>query len=284
MTEPSIFIGVVSYEGSRFTHNQGDSGLAAQLGAALRERGCSVQIVVDTQNRWNADSASISSEQVQAALTAQVQLEDRWVAYLNEGRVRNARQLASSVLRWARRGVRRVAQPDAKFLVRLLNIELAHRALLQQGVNSRSDWILILEDDASSSDIADLAGGLVTLLRACEASVQFINVSESFAPAELGIAHVLKESNLAWFGSAERSVLLADRPVTNTVCAMAYRSSFAARLLNEFNALPLFPVVPIDWRLNEVLMAMFEQGELGAGSCASVVPGPIEQLSMQASP
>ena len=284
MTEPSIFIGVVSYEGSRFTHNQGDSGLAAQLGTALRERGCSVQVVVDTQNRWNSDSAPISSEQVQAALTAQVQLEDRWVAYLNEGRVRTARQLASSVLRWVRRGVRRVAEPDAKFLVRLLNIELAHRALLQQGVDSESDWLLILEDDASCLDIAELAEGLIALLRACDPFVQFINVSESFEPAELGVAHVLKESDLSWFGSPHRSVLLADRPITNTVCAIAYRSAFATRLLDEFNALPLFPVVPIDWRLNEVLMTMFRRGELGAGSCASVVPGPIDQLSMQATP
>lgn len=281
MAEPSIFIGVVSYEGSRFTHNQGVDGLAARLAAALRERGCSIQLVVDTKNRWHEGSAGISSEQVQAALTAQARLEDRWAAYLNAGRARSARQAAASLLRWARRSVRRIMKPDATSIVRLLNIELAHRALLEQGVDSGSDWVLILEDDAAASNIAELAEGLLALLQACDDSVQFINVSESFASTELGIAHLLKKGDLPWSASTQRSVLLADQPVTNTVCAIAYRSTFATRLLQEFASLPLFPVVPIDWRFNEVLMSMFEQGELGAGSCAFVIPGPIDQLSMQ---
>lgn len=283
MTESSIFIGVVSYPGSRFSFSQGDQGLAAQLGAALRERGCFVQIVVDTQNRWTEGGAALTSDQVQSALTAQAQLEDRWVTYLNADRPRAARQVAASALRWARRGVLRIVQPDAQFLVRLLNIELAHRALLQQGIESGASWVVILEDDAASANVADLAEGLITLLHECDATVQFVNLSQSFDSRELGIAHLLKPSALQWSGSSPRSVLLADHPVTNTVCAIAYRAEFASRLLREFESLTLFPVVPIDWRLNQVLMTMFEHGELGVGSCVSIVPGPIDQLSMRAS-
>ena len=282
MADSSIFIGVVSYPGSRFSFNQGEQGLAAQLGAALRERGCPAHVVVDTQNRWTEGGAELTSDQVQSALTAQAQLEDRWVNYLNAGRSRAARQVAASALRWARRGIRRIVEPDAQFLMRLLNIELAHRALLQQGIESGAPWVVILEDDAASSDVGELAGGLIRLLHECDATVQFVNLSQSFDSRELGVGHLMKSSGLQWAGTSLRSVLLADRPVTNTVCAIAYRAKFASRLLREFESLPLFPVVPIDWRLNQVLMTMFEQGDLGVGSCASIVPGPIDQLSMRA--
>lgn len=283
MAEPSIFIGVVSYVGTRYARNQSDQGLGAQLGTALREHGSTVSVAVDTDNRWVHDPAALTSERVQAALTAQQKLEDTWIAYLRAGRPRGARHVGESALRWSRRIFRRVFEPDSQFLVRLLNIELAHRALLKQGIASGADWVVILEDDAASSDVVELAEGLVTFFNEVSSDVQFVNLSESFDIHELGVAHLLTPSAIRWHKSSGRSVLLAERPVTNTVCAIAYRAGFAASLLKAFDDLGLFPVVPIDWRLNQALMAMFYQGELGAGSCAWVVPGPIDQLSMRES-
>jgi hypothetical protein len=42
-------------------------------------------------------------------------------------------------------------------------------------------------------------------------------------------------------------------------------------------------VVPIDWKLNIVLMDMYDAGEIVAGDCWVVTPGPVDQRSMQVS-
>jgi len=167
---------------------------------------------------------------------------------------------------------------------RLLNIELAHQELLRQGLTSRAPWILILEDDAWSANIDDLADGLTDLLELAEVSVRFINLSESFDLSELGIKHLLGDSDYSWHGSTTRAVLSAQQPVTNTVCAIAYRSYFAEQLLSAYASMPMRPVVPIDWKLNQALMDMHSSGSLGVGSCWWVVPGPIDQLSMRGDP
>jgi hypothetical protein len=72
-----------------------------------------------------------------------------------------------------------------------------------------------------------------------------------------------------------------ELPVTNTVCAIAYRAPFAELLLEEYSKMPQRPVVPIDWKLNQALMTVHGRGELPSGSCLWVLPGPIDQLSMR---
>ena len=281
MTVPSLFIGVVSYEGSKYLQAQGPEGLAAQLATALRERGRECLVKIDTSNRLDTTQTPVSDADVQAALSAQVQLEGEWDRYIRASHRSIVRGRAHTALRWLRRGWQRFAPPGKSMIERLLNIELAHQELLRQGITSYAPWIVILEDDASSTDIDDLADGLTDLLERAGTSVQFINLSESFDLSELGINHLLGNSDYSWHGSVARSVLSAHRPVTNTVCAIAYRSSFAEQLLAAYASMPIRPVVPIDWKLNQALMDMHATGSLGAGSCWWVVPGPIDQLSMR---
>ena len=78
-------------------------------------------------------------------------------------------------------------------------------------------------------------------------------------------------------------MLAASRPISNTVCAILYRADFLGRFLERFEALPIEPVVPIDWKLNIVLMDMYDVGEIVAGDCWIVTPGPVDQRSMQVS-
>jgi len=275
-----LFIGVVSYEGSKYPQAQGPEGLAAQLATALHERGRECTVVIDTSNRLNADQAPVSDADVQAALSAQVRLEGEWDRYIRASHGSSVRGRAHASLRWLRRGWQRLVSPGTLMVERLLNIELAHQELLRQGIASHAPWIVILEDDAWSADIDDLADGLTDLLARAETGVQFINLSESFDLSELGINHLLGDSECSWHGSTTRAVLSAQQPVTNTVCAIAYRSSFAEQLLAAYASMPMRPVVPIDWKLNQALMDMHASGSLGAGSCWWVVPGPIDQLSM----
>lgn len=279
MPKLSIFIGVVSYAGTRFGISQSAEGLGASLARALADHGVRADVVVDTEDRW--DGTPLTPDEIQEALSAQARLEDAWRDYLHSAGSWSVRERGASILRWVKRGYRRIAAPNEQFLVRLINIELAHRELWQRGSESGAEWILIIEDDAASTDVADLTNGLLHLLESADSSVQFINLSESFSLEELGVKEILLPSDVPWKGSSRRSVLFGERPVTNTVCAIAYRNGFAAELLRTFSQMPLHPVVPIDWKLNQMLMQMFEQNTLGAGSCLWVVPGPIDQLSMR---
>ena len=80
---------------------------------------------------------------------------------------------------------------------------------------------------------------------------------------------------------APAQILSASKPVTNTVCAVLYRTSFLEELLTVLDSLPLSPVIPIDWKLNAALLQMHDSGALGAGDCWFLEPAPIVQRSMQ---
>lgn len=276
----ALFIGVVSHEGSRFAVSQGPDGLGEQLARALRDRGTDVTVQVNTADLHDPAAVPVSSRTVQESLTEQLHLDRRWAAYLAGSR--GPAWWAQHGLRWMRRLDQSIRRPDPRMVERLLNIEFSHLDLLRTGLSSGATWVLVLEDDAASMDVDDCAAGLLGLM-ANAPQPAFVNVSESFTPAQLGIEHLLSEMpGTTWAGSVDRHVLGASRPVTNTVCAILYRSSFVTRLLAAWDALPLEPVVPIDWKLNLVLMGLFESGECGPGDCWQVDPGPIDQQSMHA--
>ena len=277
----TLFIGVVSHEGSRFAVSQGPLGLAAQLVSALSVRGITSQVVVNTRDEYDAHALPITESVVQASLTAQLHLDRQWSAYLQLPR--GPRWWAVHALRWLRRAGLRLHSPGPRAVERLLNIEFSHLTLLRAGVTSGASWVLILEDDAASLDIDDCSAGLAGLLeRTAHSQPAFVNISESFSAEDLGIAHLLTEVTTSdWAGGANRRLLQSSRPVTNTVCAMLYRAEFAARLVAVLDSLPLEPVVPIDWKLNAALMRMHAEGELVPGDCWLVDPAPIDQLSMR---
>ena len=277
-----LFIGVVSHEGSRFAVSQGPGGLAAVLADHLRSLGRSVLVEVSTVDAYDADRLPITPAIVGACLTAQVQLDRRWAKYL--GRPRGARWWATHGLRWARRAEQLVRPPGPKMVERLLNIEMAHFALLRSGLATGADWVLILEDDAASADVVDCAAGLAWLMssRADEPQPAYVNISQSFALDALGLSQLLTFApDASWAGETPRRILTSARPATNTVCAILYRGSFVHELLTVTDALPLEPVVPIDWKLNLALMQLFATGGLGADDCWFVDPAPIDQLSMR---
>lgn len=274
MPAPALFIGVVSHQGSRFSASQGPRGLAAQLAVAIP----SAVVRVNTENLLDEGVLPVTPAMVQATLTAELHLDREWSHYLDEAA--GPRWWAVHALRWGRRGWARLRPPGTSMVRRLLNIELSHLDLMRAGVASTAPWVLILEDDAASADVVDCATGMLGLMQQGPRQPAFVNLSKSFSNADLGIAHLLSRSEAAWEGVQRRSVLSAERPVTNTVCAILYRTSFVETLLATMDALPAEPVVPIDWKLNRALMNLFHTGALGPGDCWLVDTPPIDQLSM----
>lgn len=275
-----LFIGVVSHASSRFSASQGPSGLAARLVPLLASAGISATVQVNTADLLDESGPAPTSAAVQASLTAQLHAERRWATYL--GRPMGARWWAGHGLRWGRRTQQGWRRPDSSMVRRLLNIELSHLDLLRSAADGGHAWALILEDDAECADDADLAHGLAGIMVASGPQPRYVNISQSFSAAELGIQHLLYSvEGVTWEGSRTRSLLGSVRPVTNTVCAILYRGTFLPPLLDALDAVPIEPVLPIDWKLNDALVQLFTTGELGMGDCWLVDPAPIDQLSMQ---
>jgi hypothetical protein len=159
-----------------------------------------------------------------------------------------------------------------------VNIELAHLNLMQAAVDCGSTWALIVEDDARIADPHGFAEALASFVETHSSADQplYVNVSQSFADP-LGISKHLHPVG-AWDGAT--SELAADRALTNTVCAVLYRTAFLVPLLAALRSIPISPVLPIDWKLNAALLKLTDQRILGPGDCWFLSPGPIMQGSM----
>ena len=59
-----------------------------------------------------------------------------------------------------------------------------------------------------------------------------------------------------------------------------YRQDFLLDLHQHWRAEKLVPVIPVDWRLNALLMDMYSTGSLPQGSATLVFPSPIIQRSL----
>lgn len=275
-----LFIGVVSHEGSRFSVNQGPSGLAAVLSRKLHDRGIHTAVSINTEDLFVGE---IEPAQVRESLDAQDRVESEWATYLE--RPTASHSWGRRAGRMMRQALRTFRPPQAGMIRRLLNIELSHLDLLRRGIVSGAAWILILEDDAGASDVDDLADGLCGITRNKGLHPAYVNLSHSFSPKELGITHLLIRDTIhQWAGTDRREIFCARKPVTNTVCAILYSTEFASLLVRELDSLPVEPIVPIDWRLNLAIMNMESRGALRAGDCWFVEPAPISQMSMHGHP
>lgn len=275
-----LFIGGVSHERSRFADAQGPEGLAARLAGAWGALGLSSTLQVNTSDLISESGVAITQEVIRDSPAEELRIERQWAEFLQ--RPLGPRWWSTHALRWSKYWASRRGAPDPTSVTRLLNIELSHVNLMQSALDSGSSWLLLLEDDAGSSDINDLAEGLRGLISG-ETTPRFANLSQSFDLDRLGVSHLLQPAaGVRWQGSTSRAVLAARKPVTNTVCAILYRRDFLADLMAEWRSLPMTPVAPIDWKLNRALMGLWASGKIRSGDCWWVEPGPIVQRSMHA--
>lgn len=275
-----LFIGVVSHERSRFADAQGSEGLAARLAGAWNGLGLSSRVQVNTRDLVSESGIKITPDVIRDSPAEELRIERQWAQFLE--RPIGPRWWGTHALRWSKYWASRRRAPNPTSVTRLLNIELSHVDLMQSALDSASSWLLLLEDDAGCTDIADLAEGLRGLVSGATIP-QFANLSQSFDLHRLGVSDLLQPARgVGWQGPTSRAVLAARKPVTNTVCAILYRRDFLADLMAEWRTLPRTPVAPIDWKLNRALMGLWASGGIRSGDCWWVEPGPIVQRSMHA--
>lgn len=278
-TAPKVFIGLVTHEQTRFSAATTESGLATSLKKALSESGFECQLSIESRDLAQEHGITFSTADIKKSIQAELNLEAQWRSYLNPN-VSKLRITIFMLLRKFYRSTKRKSD-GIKMLNRLANIELAHLGLMQLGLDSHADWILILEDDAQSSDSHTLASSLMEFmcLQSELSQPLYVNLSKSFTKKELKTTGSLTEVR-GWNDGDTSRIFSSNKSFTNTMCAILYRRYFLQELLNTLNGIELKPVVPIDWKVNKGLIELFYEGKLKAGDCWSVEPGPIIQGSM----
>lgn len=274
MSPPLLLIGVVSHPGSQRSHSVGPKGLGYQLAARIP----STEFFASAQNTFNDSYLVLNRAEARKSAIATTLLERQWQRYIDADY--SVRRELGFALRLTRQNLKFARSDSVRRLRRLLNIELSHRLLMKRGLDSGARWILILEDDAEAHDIEDACRGIHGLISNSD-TLGFINLSASFSLSELQIQHLVDDhARLPWSGTMPRDLLPVRLPITNTVCAVLYSRSFLQILFARLEAMPLSPVIPIDWKINLALIQMSEVPNIGPINCWIIQPEPIVQMSM----
>jgi hypothetical protein len=281
-----LFIGLVTHKATRFREAKQPEGLAATLVTSLKDLGLSCYLEIMDEDLLRDGEISFTPGGVRESMRAELQIEKQWKQYLREGNLSLKSRIMFSVRSWLRllkyappwKSTLRSQDAGYRMIRRLANIELAHLALMASAVKSGAPWVLILEDDAKATDVEAFARDLLLLIRADESGLRelsMIHLSESFTPNEFGISHLLERIDQKSLPE-QWTVFSSRKHLTNTVCAVLYRGEFLDALLTELQAIPLSPVIPIDFKINHALMngASHLVGETWVCS-----PAPIAQAS-----
>ena len=289
-----MFLGLVTHPNTRFPQAASPEGLVPGLQATLQDQGMRTRIAVHDTDEWTEMVLRIDRSVVEASIDRELEIEKHWRRYIDPSVPEWLLSAFMSVRRVYRRwkfldgAGQELNASDRGFRMvqRLVNIEIAHMSLLRQAMNSDCEWTLIAEDDATNDDIPSLARELeaFTTDRRHECQPKYVNVSRSFNHRRLRVRNLVEPVGAWGTTPTGMEILQTRRPITNTVCAILYRTEFLATLLPTLEGIPLAPVVPIDWKLNQAIMQMSGAGQLTHGDCWLVEPAPIVQSSMRSGP
>jgi len=270
---PDLFIGVVSYPGTRYPESTGPSGLAWRLAEEIPGS----VVVVNSEDLWLPVSEPDSRDAI-ASHRAELVAEWKWARFL--GYSRSPRFITRLSARWLKFFLTPSRNRSGRTVARLMNIELSHLDLWRKALDSGATYCLVLEDDANCADVVDLTSGIRGWI-ADHFQPAFVNLSASFVVDSLEATALLARSNeVTWNGSVDREVLRAKKPITNTVCAVLYHRDFLQKFVNAWVQVPESPVAPIDWKMNMVLRDLYASGVFSGTDAWWVEPAPIEQRSM----
>jgi hypothetical protein len=258
---PDLFLGLVTHSSSVFNRDNRAGKLIQRLAEALTGHGLRVEFLISDRNDYSAVQFPTTRDSLLKAAVIQSSLERDWRNFVDKAAGTNRSKKAQSYgLYVAMRAKRTLAalrgenSRAAKAYQRLINIDLSHLRVLSEGLDSGAAAIVILEDDASmrSEDLVEEFARILIMAR--QKNIEFINLSESISAPELGIEAILSRGR--GIDSGHRiSVIELDTPITNTVCANYYSRAFAEKFCEYIAPPNLTPVRPIDWRLNEMMLA-----------------------------
>lgn len=240
-----LVVGLVTHERSRF-RSQGLETLHSVTTSA-EAAGVDLRVIVSDRNDADAQQHLLSRGVVAASARHQARLEARWRAHVAG---RRTSHLPSPLTLGMR--VRR-SFDSIETVFRLLNIDYSHLRIWRHALATGASAALILEDDARLAD-DHLGEFLAVLLPTIHGGPVLVNCSQSISVDDLGVAAAMRNASMK-LQFHDTHVLETDRALTNTVCANVYSRELIAQLVSFIDTRGLIPVAPIDWRVNEYLLA-----------------------------
>ena len=263
-TTPDLFLGLVTHRNSAFNSSGESTKALENLSLQLEGLGLIVETLISDRDEYSSENFPVSTDALKSAAKVQSQLERDWRLFLisqagfpapiRATKIAVTHALYQLMLFKRLRGTKGASTSQAaKAYRRLINIDLSHRRILEEGLKSGAPMVVVLEDDASelNSHQAQVLADVIRLAR--DQGVDFVNLSESISIDDLGVTRILKRGKII-ASVHENQVIAMDTPVTNTVCANIYGSNFATLFASYLSEDRLTPVIPIDWRLNQVIM------------------------------
>jgi hypothetical protein len=279
--ETSIFIGVLTHPDSRFSLSQFEL-----LFANLAKAGVDAQLTICKENLATQEEKVITRGLAIRTRFRESILLIRWYLRLPNHSAR-FQGIVNTTFSWERTiralfssgGLERAQ----KSLIRLKNISLGHAKLWSQALESKTDWVLILEDDASPIEISTTHDQLVRLIDFLAVSTKqtpnvYCDLSLSFNSAQLGI----EVSGQPVLVLGDQVLHGVSRPFSNTVCAVLMSRPMLQSLseaVQDYIQSPAWGYLPIDWLVNKFFLE--SPGKLEPTSFFNLEPGLFIQESFR---
>lgn len=246
----------------------------------MSQLGINVVTLISDRNDFHLSGKVIGIVDRFRSAWKQVQIEKAWDKYVWESTSLDSLTRERGAVFFSGMFVKRAISYlfNSSSLARLANIDLSHLRVLKEGVASGADWVLIIEDDAQFADPVKTAGVLRTVLEFFGSPTRsiFINLSDSIDTVELRVDGIVLAGN-SMLALTNGSELLEISPaISNTVCANMYSLDFASDFASAIEVQGILPSVPIDWRLNQLIM----EARVTPVECYWVKPGLFLQGSM----
>lgn len=291
-----LFVGLITHHGSEFNRNGEAKQTIASIESSMVAQGVACSSLISDRDDYSAIDYPLTRSCLLSSALFQSWLEFRWRRYLARARSNPLRSFPRDVAVLVVMSVRRVrsylglnpfrqatTMPGSRKVIRLLNIDLSHLRVYRAALQTNAIGTLVMEDDATQTHGEVTIATLSVLLSKLEMNrPTLVNLSESISMAELGVSGIVSEPK-PLSGVKGIEICSCVRPVTNTVCANLLSRRFVELLVADIDKRGLFPVIPIDWRLNRMILEAWKSGSLDSTSCSWIRPGIFLQGSMHPS-
>jgi hypothetical protein len=283
VSNPSkIFIGLVTYPNSRFNSEGQSAQRINELAISLNQLGINVVTLISDRNDFQSSGRVIGFGDRVRSAWKQVHVEKTWGKYVRESTGSGSLNRKYGPFFFTAMFVKRAFSYlfNSRPLARLANIDLSHLRVLNEGVASGANWVIIIEDDAQFADPVRTSSVLATVLEFLGHPTRsiFVNLSESIDPVELRVDGIVSGGNPVLALTNGSKLLEISPAISNTVCANMYSLDFASEFARAIEVQGILPSVPIDWRLNQLIM----EARVAPVECYWVIPGLFLQGSMHA--
>jgi hypothetical protein len=164
--------------------------------------------------------------------------------------------------------------------LRLRNITSNHMKLLEKGLASNSNLIIIFEDDLDFRNNHEEFFQVLEYMESVPEPLFFMNVSDSYNVSELRVPHLIGDPEIRIRESKQDTCIFRSRMTfTNSTSGMIYSRKFAEAFLEElrrFQKSRSLRNIPVDWLLNLSLVGT----RMNQAVSFHAIPGIFKQQAM----